>query len=97
MDGLQATRHIRALPGHADTPIIAVTANAFADDRRRCAEAGMNDFLAKPFSPEELFRLLLGWLTVRRAQEAALAAPVPEVGAWYAGGPVTGGSRTGAD
>jgi CheY-like chemotaxis protein len=58
----RATRRIRALPVGADVPIIAMTANAFAEDRERCAEAGMNDFLAKPFNPNALFSTLLHWL-----------------------------------
>ena len=62
LDGLEATRRIRAHPGYAATPIIAMTANAFADDRARCLAAGMNDFLIKPFEPERLFSLLLDWL-----------------------------------
>jgi CheY-like chemotaxis protein len=62
MDGLEATRAIRALPGRATTPIIAKTANAFEDDRRACRAAGMDDFLAKPLLPEHLFATLLKWL-----------------------------------
>jgi two-component system sensor histidine kinase/response regulator len=62
MNGLDATRTIRELPGCRETPIIAMTANAFAEDRERCAEAGMNDFLAKPFNPNALFSTLLHWL-----------------------------------
>jgi PAS domain S-box-containing protein len=62
MDGLQATRALRALPGWQHTPIVALTANAFDDDRLACAEAGMNDFLSKPFVPERLYTLLLRWL-----------------------------------
>jgi signal transduction histidine kinase/ActR/RegA family two-component response regulator len=59
LDGLDATRRIRRNPDRLHTPIIAMTANAFAEDKARCMAAGMNDFLAKPFSPEDLFSTLL--------------------------------------
>ena len=59
MDGLDATRNIRNLPGNAKTPIIAITANAFAEDKVRCLEAGMDDFLTKPLYPDLLFAALL--------------------------------------
>ena len=59
LNGLAATRQIRELPGYAQTPIIAMTANAFAEDKARCFEAGMSDFLVKPFDPETLFATLL--------------------------------------
>jgi signal transduction histidine kinase/HPt (histidine-containing phosphotransfer) domain-containing protein/ActR/RegA family two-component response regulator len=62
MDGVEATRRIRALPQGGTLPIIALTANAFADDRERCFEAGMNDFIAKPIDPEIVFATLLKWL-----------------------------------
>jgi PAS domain S-box-containing protein len=62
LDGLDATRQIRALAGYRDTPIIAITANAFAEDKARCYEAGMNDFLIKPFDPDAMFTTLLRWL-----------------------------------
>ena len=59
VDGLDATRQIRQVPGCADTPIIAMTANAFHEDKQRCLESGMDEFLAKPFEPDALFAILL--------------------------------------
>ena len=61
-NGLEATRQIREIPGYQQTPILAMTANAFTEDRARCFEAGMNDVIIKPFSPEVLFATLLKWL-----------------------------------
>ena len=63
MNGLDATRAIRRLANHGDTPILAMTANAFAEDRIECLDAGMNDFIPKPVRPEELFGKVLEWLS----------------------------------
>jgi PAS domain S-box-containing protein len=62
MGGLEATDIIRGIPDRGRTPIIAMTANAFEEDRDQCIEAGMNDFLAKPVDPEVLYQTLLLWL-----------------------------------
>jgi signal transduction histidine kinase/ActR/RegA family two-component response regulator len=59
VNGLEATKGIRGIPQYRDVPIIAMTANAFAEDRARCFAAGMNDFLTKPFNPATLFTTLL--------------------------------------
>jgi signal transduction histidine kinase/ActR/RegA family two-component response regulator len=63
MDGFEATRRLRAMGGHAaDVPVIAMTANAFAEDRKACLAAGMTDYLAKPVYEADLSRVLKRWL-----------------------------------
>ncbi len=62
LNGVDATRAIRALPGYAETPILAMTANAFDEDRQVCIEAGMNDHIGKPVDPDRLFETLLKWM-----------------------------------
>ena len=67
MDGLQATRELRQLPLGRTLPVIALTANAFAEDRARCLAAGMDDVIAKPTDPPAFFETLLHWLSAARA------------------------------
>ncbi|MBL8428429.1 MAG: CHASE domain-containing protein [Dechloromonas sp.] len=68
MDGLKATEAIRHLPGYSTTPILAMTANAFSEDRAQCMAAGMSDFISKPVKPELLFSKLAFWLSNRPGQ-----------------------------
>jgi two-component system, sensor histidine kinase and response regulator len=62
MDGLEAARRIRALPAYAKTPILAMTANAFSEDRAEALGVGMNDHIPKPVDPAQLTRTLAAWL-----------------------------------
>ena len=66
MDGLDATRQIRSMEGSTasskDLPILAMTANVFAEDKQACLEAGMNDFISKPVDPDNLFSMIAKWL-----------------------------------
>jgi CheY-like chemotaxis protein len=77
MDGLAAARAIRRLPGKASLPIIAMTANAFEEDRKRCLESGMNDHIGKPVDPDALSKALLRWLPLLPNPAAAQAVPLP--------------------
>ncbi|MEW6513829.1 MAG: ATP-binding protein [Pseudomonadota bacterium] len=62
LNGLEATQQIRLLPQGNVLPIIAMTANAFTEDRARCLDVGMNDFITKPVDPNLLYATLLKWL-----------------------------------
>jgi len=70
MDGLTATREIRLDERFRDLPIVAMTANAMKGDRYRCLAAGMNDHVAKPIEPEELWRALLTWVKPKSLSES---------------------------
>lgn len=69
LNGLEATRTIRARPGGDAVPILAMTANTSEQDRERCLAAGMNGHVGKPIEPQRLFETLLKWLT--RGESAA--------------------------
>jgi CheY-like chemotaxis protein len=66
MDGFEATRAIRAFLSPSATPILAMTANAFSEDRARCLAAGMDDFIAKPVEPQVLYDVLVKWVSQTR-------------------------------
>lgn len=78
MDGLEATRRIRALEGGADVKIAAITASVFKEERDNVIAAGMDDFIGKPYRAKEIFACLTRHLGVRFLEEEVLAAPAPE-------------------
>jgi len=78
LDGLQATREARTIPGCEHLPIVAVTAHAFADDRAKFLAAGMSGVVTKPFKPHQLFAAVEGWAEPPGpAAEAAAGAATP--------------------
>lgn len=81
MGGLEATEIIRMQQERATLPIIAMTANTFADDRQACLNAGMNDFVAKPVDPDDLYSTLLKWLGRREGVDEDGATMQPAVSA----------------
>ncbi|HLO62916.1 MAG TPA: response regulator, partial [Azonexus sp.] len=78
MDGYTATEAIRRLPGRAQLPIVAMTANALASDRERCLAAGMNDHIPKPIDVAVLHATLSRWLAGEEGALVALPAANPE-------------------
>ena len=79
MDGLEATRRMRADPAVPRVPILAMTANAFAEDRERCLAAGMDDFITKPIKPDKFFQVLLKWMSGADDRAApAVTTPPPD-------------------
>jgi CheY-like chemotaxis protein len=74
MDGVTATREIRKQERFRDLPVVAMTANAMQGDRDRCFAAGMNDHIAKPIEPEDLWKALLKWIKPRYSTSAAAEA-----------------------
>ena len=77
MDGLTATRKLRADPRHALLPVIAMTAHAMAGDREQSLQAGMNDHVTKPIDPQQLYKVMSRLLR-RRRSEVDTVAPVTE-------------------
>ncbi|WP_084332550.1 response regulator [Marinobacterium jannaschii] len=84
LDGYEATRMIRSLAdsSNAGVPIIAMTANAMQGDRERCLEAGMDDYLSKPTSPEKLENTLKQWI---HRSDTAAPAPAREMSSHLTG------------
>ncbi|MBK6998711.1 MAG: PAS domain S-box protein [Rhodoferax sp.] len=78
MDGMTATREIRKDARFKDLPVVAMTANAMQSDRERCIAAGMNDHVAKPIEPEDLWAALLKWIVPRYAMAATRMAVKPQ-------------------
>jgi len=75
MDGLEATRRIRQLAGLEKLPVLALTAGALAEERRRALEAGMDDFLTKPLDPAKLVYALSHWVLAQTPRLGPPAVP----------------------
>jgi len=79
MDGMEAARRIRKLARGKTIPILAMTANAFAEDRRLSLAAGMNDYIAKPVEPQRLYSMLARWIPGSESDDASEMAVPPAV------------------
>ena len=77
MDGYEATRTIRARERDQHTPIIAITANVMEGDQQKCLDAGMDDYIAKPFKREDLVRAFERWLVTVPAGESPQRPATP--------------------
>ncbi len=77
IDGLAATRHIRALPDRGTLPVVAMTAHAMSGDREMSLAAGMNDHVTKPIDPDRLFTTLLKWIDPARLEGRRVQHPAP--------------------
>ncbi|UUZ53970.1 response regulator [Massilia sp. H-1] len=96
LDGFEATRMIRSDPRLRSTVVIAMTANAGRDDQRRCMEAGMDEFVTKPISPNQLFEVIAKWIEQRPVRGGRrVPPPQPQPGAQLAAAGRTGSDRHG--
>jgi PAS domain S-box-containing protein len=96
IDGLQATRAIRALPAHQHTPVLSMTSSAFGDDRLACEQAGMQDHIVKPVDPRLLYAALLRWLPASdaaREHDAQDSQPAPRASPAPSSAPIAGLDR----
>ncbi len=87
MDGLQATRHIRADPQLAHLRVLAMTATATSEDRVRCLEAGMDDFISKPIQPAMMYQTIASWLPAHETPPPARTRAAPAFKTTLAGDP----------
>jgi len=77
LDGLAATHEIRAMPDRAGLRIVALTAHALSEEKRRCLDAGMDGYLSKPFRPHQLFAMIEGWGAPTGSDETNEGSPMP--------------------
>jgi signal transduction histidine kinase len=77
VDGAEASRRIRQIPQCANTTILALTSEAFADTREKCLQAGINDQIAKPYDPEQLFSAIEHWLKLAQASKSGAGIEEP--------------------